>query len=652
MPLRGPIESADRAAWRAQVNAQLRAGTFDDLLVTRTEDGLEIQPLYDQDHLGPADSPTSLRANSHSLTQPGWDIRQRHAHPEPQQMAAAIAADLEGGANSVLLNVGQEGVHLNALEDLKLCLSAVDLERTPIGLDAGAQGPALLGALVAVAQDHGVSPDALRGHVHLDPLGTLARSGALLNTLDASWDQVADALIWCGENTPDLRPLMVSGDPYHGAGATEAQDVAFIISSGVETLRAMEKRGIDPARSAAALSFSVSLGCDFLLGIAKLRALRWLWSRVGDVSGFSAPMDLHVAPSERILTQRDPWVNILRGTAVGLAGAIGGADHIHIAPFDQAVGEPDDLGRRVARNTQTLLMHEAHLGWVTDPAGGSFALETLTRDLGERAWKVVGDVEAAGGMAAALLDGAVGDWIDDKSADRERRVARRTAPITGVSSFPVLAEERLERSSGDVGPTASETLEISLPAPGDGRFTQGLVDAARDQGLRAAVSALEGETPATMAPLPLRRLAAPYEALRDHSDAWLASHGVRPRVFLANLGSLAAHTARASFVRNLLAAGGLEAVGEAGFEDTEAVATAFADSGTQVAFICGASGDYERLAVQTARALRGAGAQGLWLAGDPGALREPLKEAGLSHYVTQGCDALAVLKQLWAEVTG
>ncbi|MEC9071116.1 MAG: methylmalonyl-CoA mutase family protein, partial [Myxococcota bacterium] len=578
-------------------------------------------------------APPFVRGTDGHIARPGWDIRQRHTQGDPEQAAEAIRADLEGGAASVLLTIGghhRDGIHITTLEDLKRCIAPLDLNQTPLGLDAGAQGPALLAALVVAAEDQGVSLDALRGHLHLDPLDSLARTGALPNTLETTWDQTADAVAWCQENASGLRPLMVNGAPYHGAGATEAQDVAFLISSAVEVLRALEKRGVEPGLAAANLSFSVSLGCDFLLGIAKLRALRWLWSRVGEVSGFTASMDLHVAPSERILTQRDPWVNILRGTAVGLAGAIGGADHIHIAPFDQAIGQPEDLGRRVARNTQTVLMHEAHLGWVMDPAGGSFALETLTRELGERAWTIVGEVETAGGMAAALLDGTISRWIEDKSDARQRSVARRTTPITGVSSFPMLDEERLERPSDGSRSTQGAAPPGSLPKPGDGRFTQALVDTARDAGLTAAVTALASQTPTTMAPLPLRRLAAPYEALRDQSDAWLASRGIRPRVFLANLGSLAAHTPRASFVRNLLAAGGLEAVGEAGFETPEGIPEAFKSSGAEVAFICGAHQDYERLAVDTARALRGAGARGLWLAGDPRALKEALADEGLT----------------------
>jgi methylmalonyl-CoA mutase len=265
---------------------------------------------------------------------------------------------------------------------------------------------------------------------------------------------------------------------------------------------------------------------------------------------------------------------------------VGGADVVTVQPFDAALGLPDAFSRRIARNTQSLLVEEGHLARVLDPAGGSWYVEALTDSLARAAWEWFTEIERAGGLQQALADGLIGSRIAAAWAERTERLARRTDAITGVSEFPNLAEKLPSR----------EAATEAVPTGG----------------------------------LPRVRAAQEFEELRDA--------GAGKRVYLATIGPIARHTARASFAGNLFQAGGLETPSGDGVEG-------FADAGTTVACICGTDKDYAESAAGLAQELKAAGATQVWLAGKPG-----LGIEGVDGYVFAGCDALEVLRTVHDEL--
>jgi methylmalonyl-CoA mutase len=313
-------------------------------------------------------------------------------------------------------------------------------------------------------------------------------------------------------------------------------------------------------------------------------------------------MSLHAVGSPTMLTRYDPYTNLLRGTLAAFGAGVGGADAVTVAPFDEAVGAPAAFSRRIARNTQLLLLEEAHLARVADPAGGSWYVESLTDALARAGWAFFREIEAAGGAVAALDGGLVAQRTAEVRARRERDAATRAAPITGVSEFPDLDERPLVRD----------------PAP----------------------------EPPRGGGLPVFRPAAAFEAHRAASDARLAETGARPRAFLATLGPLAAHTARAGFARNLLHAGGVETVAAGPTDTVEEVVAAFRASGTPVAVLCSTDAVYRERAAQTAAALRGAGATRVLLAGRPPADADWAE--GVDGQLHAGSDALAVIEEVLA----
>jgi methylmalonyl-CoA mutase len=331
-------------------------------------------------------------------------------------------------------------------------------------------------------------------------------------------------------------------------------------------------------------------------------------------------MQLHARTSARMMTARDPWVNILRATVASFAAIAGGADSLTVAPFDAALNVPDGFSRRIARNVQIILQEEARLGQVIDPAGGSWHLERRTADLAEAAWDLFRKVQRRGGLVAGLREGWIQAAIAERREAQARAVAARRAPLTGVSEFPDLDEAPVRRDRP--GPSADD-------GPGDMRLA-GEDGAAHDP----------------IAALPPGRTAAPFEALRDAADAHRARTGAPPRVFLCNLGPFARHNARASWVRNALAAGGLAAESGPGHDDPAAAAAAFAASGTRAAVICGADEAYAGMGPAVAAALREAGAQPLLLAGRFGDREADWRAAGVGAALHLGCDVLSALRDL------
>jgi methylmalonyl-CoA mutase len=386
---------------------------------------------------------------------------------------------------------------------------------------------------------------------------------------------------------------------FHDAGASAVEELACSLAAGAAYLRALTEGGLSVDEAFGQLEFRYAATADQFTTLATLRAARRLWDRVGEVSGASPDVRgqrQHAVTSSVMTTKHDPWVNLLRTTVACFAAGVGGADVVTVQPFDAALGLPDAFSRRIARNTQSLLVEEGHLARVLDPAGGSWYVESLTDALATAAWTWFTEIEKAGGLVAALDSGLIRDRIAAAWADRSERLAHRTDALTGVSEFPNLAEQLPSRDS-------ALSFEERRSAAGESPPSGGL---------------------------PRVRAAQAFEELRDA--------GAGSRVYLATLGPIARHTARASFAGNLFQAGGLETPSGDGSEG-------FADAGTTVACICGTDKDYAESAAALAATLKEAGASQVWLAG-----KSDLQIDGVDGYVFAGCDALDVLRTVHDEL--
>ncbi|MFI7382729.1 methylmalonyl-CoA mutase family protein [Streptomyces sp. NPDC049813] len=585
LSLAAEFPDATHEQWQHLVAGVLRksgkevsADGAEDALSTALEDGLRARPLYTaRDDAPPAGlpgfAPFVRGGRAAGNTAGGWDVRQRHTVAD----SAAVLTDLENGVTSLWLTV--DDTTGSPAAALAAALDGVYLDLAAVVLDAGAGTDAAARALLRLYEEKGVAPDAARGNLGADPLGHEARTGQPYDSA-----QAAELARLCTGRYPGLRALTVDALPYHEAGGSAAQELGCSLATGVAYLRTLTEAGLSVEEALAHLEFRYAAGADQFLTVAKFRAARRLWARVAEACGAprSGAQLQHAVTSPVMMTRRDPWVNMLRTTIATLAAGVGGADAVTVLPFDHALGLPDAFARRIARNTSTILVEESHLARVIDPAGGSWYVERLTDELAHAGWEFFQEIERAGGQAAALRGGLVGDRLAATWSARSRKLATRREPVTGVSEFPHLAEKPLVREPA--------------PAPPSG----GLPRVRRDEA---------------------------FETLRARADAHLAATGARPRVYLAALGPAAAHTARLTFAANLFQAGGIEAVTEGTFEE----------SGARDVCLCSSDALYEEQAATAARELRAAGAGHVFLAG------RPATHAGVDTYVFAGCDAVSVL---------
>lgn len=624
LPLGSEFPTPDRAQWSTLVDKVLAGASFDRKLVTTTADGLRVEPLYvDGDGPGPdaagvpGVAPFVRGASAGARNVTGWDVRQWHGVIDGASIAEVnrgILSDLERGVTSIV--VGPLGA--TDVDTLDRALAGVYLDLAPICIDWGPNALAGMRALTELWARRGVAPSAALGGFGIDPLGSTARNGWSLEPLADALAAAGAAAAATAETYPGVRALLVDATVYADGGATPATEVATALATGVALLRATVDAGASVAAAAAQITFRFDATADQFTTMAKLRAARRCWARVLEVSGApEVPMHLHACTARSGMSQRDPWVNLLRSTIGTFAAATAGADAVTVLPFGAAAGRWDDDGRRLARNTQIVLAEESNLARVADPAGGSWYVESFTESLAAAAWDRFRAIEADGGMAAVLGSGAIGRSLDARWNERRAALAARKEPLTGVSEFPDLDEP--------TPATAATTATVgagALPVP-------------------------PGPSPAVrIDPIPLRRLAAPFEALRDAADR----AAVRPTVFLANLGPVAVHTARATFAKNLFEIGGIRAVGNDGFDDVEQLVRSFAASGAPLAVICSSDAVYAERAAAAAAALRAAGARRLYLAGAPGDRRAEFEAAGVDEFVMLGVDVLDVLSRALAVV--
>lgn len=662
-------------AWREAVDKALKGKPFEKTLMTRLYDGITLKPIYTKDDFAAAGDPSGFpgfapfeRAATVSGTvgRP-WDIRQLFTHPDVTQANREIIEDLERGASSVTLRFdaaaragldpdaaeaeklcGVDGIMITSANDLDSALAGVMLDLAPVALDAGASAVAAAAMLAEVWAKRGIKGDVALGAFNIDPLGTLATLGHLPQSVDAALADMAAVAARTARDLPNVTAVGINTAAYYNAGATEVLDLGTAMATGVAYLRAMTEAGMSIDDACRQIAFSLPVGTDQFLSIAKLRAARLLWARVTEVCGASPEaraMRLHVDVSDRVLSQRDPWVNLLRVTIGVFAAGVAQADSITAPTFDAALGVPTGFARRIARNTQIILQEESNLGRVIDPAGGSWYIETLTRQVAEKAWEEFQYIEKLGGMIEALRTGTLKARLNTAWAERRTNIGRRKDQITGVNEFPNLFEKPVEVQTPDravlrkAAIARLRLLERAIHAASvDDVFTL-----AGTSSLGALTAARGGDRTA-IEPLARHRLAEDFEDLRDASDVHMALHGERPGIFLANMGPVAKHTARASYARNFFESGGIEGISTDGFADAATMAKAFRDSGAQIACICGTDEQYAEQGAAFASALKSAGALRVYLAGRGGDLEATLNAAGVDAYTYMGCDALDVLR--------
>ena len=595
-----------RARWRSAVAEVLAkggrrdvpdaAGEPERLLESGTYEGFDVRPLYtaldaSPEQSLPGDWPFVRGADRHRDVLSGWKVAEEF--PASPGTTADANADLLGalvnGVSALILRIGAGGI---APAELSRLLEGVYLELAPVIIDAGGDFTAAAHEMLRLVAGADERKRAMMSiDLGADPLTAhLRRSGSARIE-----DVVAVAAEVAGR--PGVRTVTVDGPVFHEHGANASWELAAIVGAATDYLRLLTDAGIGAAESLRQISFRLAADDDQFMTIAKLRAARRLWARIAEVVGHpdSGAVRLHAVTSRAMMAQRDPWVNMLRTTVAAFAAGVGGADTVQVHAFDAAIpggypGVTAAFSRRIARNTQLLLLEESHIGRILDPAGGSWYVESLTESVAAQAWSHFQEIEAHGGFRQA--GDHILEQIDRIRAARADDIACRRTSVTGVNEFPNLAED-------------------PLPQP---------------------ATAVAGS-----------RYASAFEQLRDRSDVHLEKTGARPMAVLLPLGPLAENNIRAVFAANLLASGGIEAVNP-GTVDAAGVAEAVGDAA--VAVICGTDARYRNEVAAIVAAARGAGCELVYLAGPEKAVTDLPADQRPDGYLTAKINAVQELSTL------
>jgi methylmalonyl-CoA mutase len=684
-------------AWKAEAEASLKGAPFDKKLLTRTPEGITLQPIYTAaDAVAeagyPGVFPFTRGARPVGYRAGGWDVAQNVPQGTPKEFNQAIRSDLERGQTSVTLSLDRAsrlgldpdaaapgdvaccGLSLSSLEDMAKALDGVDLAKIPVHLNPGPAPLSLFAVWAAYTKKKGVSLSAIEGSYNADPIGDWLVEGTLPLTLDAALDQMAAVTRWGSDNMPKFQTIGVRANTVLDAGGSSVQELAYAMAAGVAYLRAMTQRGLTVEQVVPRMRFTVGIGSNFFMELAKLRAVRQLWARVVEAFGgkTDAAMVLHAKTATWNKSAIDPYTNMLRTTSEAFSAVLGGCDSLHVSPFDEVIRSSDEFSRRIARNTQIILREECHLDKVVDPAGGSWFVEWLTEQLASKAWAQFQAIEKAGGLVPVLISGSFQKEVEATAKEKWGALAARRNVVVGVNAYPNLNEKPLagcccadsaalqakrsrdvagQRTSGEQEAAIAVLAKLSdLLGADPARCIENASEAATlGATLGELVRALAAD-PKPSAPIPTlraRRLTEFFEALRARTDAAAQGKDGRPKVFLANMGPLKQHKPRADFSQEFFRVGGFDVVNPKGHATPDEAASAAAASGARIVVLCSTDDTYPDIVPTFAAKLKESVAGVvLVLAGYPEAHVEAFKQAGVDEFIHVRSNCLETLSAM------
>ena len=678
--------------WKAACEALLKGAPFEKKMFTKTYEGITFDPMYTRKHTedilpkgvmpGMGDYLRGVDAAGY-IGKP-WGIAQACDETLPAENNELLRHEHDKGATiyHIVLDtasrtgvdarqaetVGDTGTSVTTVEDMHVLLTGLDLAKFPLYVYAGANAVPLLALVAAARRASGEDMAEVRGIVGADPIGALAADGKLPASLDAHYDSLAAAARWATVNAPHLRTVFVRSDVYSNGGANDVQEVAAVLATATAYLRALCERGLTIDEAASQIAFAFSMGANFFLQIAKLRAVRPLWAQIVGAFGGSAEaqkMRIHARPALFFKTIYDPYVNMLRNTTEIFSGVVGGIDSFESAPFDEPIRKGDEFSRRIARNVQIMLQEEFGLLQPIDPAGGSWAVETLTRQMKEKIWAEFQRIEKEGGIIAALRAGSLQESVAAVLAARFKNADLRRDRIVGNNMYPNMTETLLETRAEDTAALKAQRsadIDAYLSDIDVKHRDEALaslrqvhsVDHAVEAALAGATMAelmtavMEGNGAETVTAIAPHRWSERFEALRQRTEEYKAEKNDNVKIFLANMGPIPQHKARADFTTGFLQVGAFEVLGNDGFKTVEEAADAARASGADAVVICSTDATYPEIVPALAPKLHEVLPKArVFLAGAaPKDLLETYKEAGIDEYISVRANCYEILESL------
>lgn len=626
--------------WHAAAEALLKGASFEKLLVSKTYEDITIQPIYrsedimDLPHRNHFPGADSLVRGSRpgGFLGTGWEVSQEINAGSAQEFNRIAHEGLNGGQSE--LNIGRS-LAIESLADMRLAFTGVATEAISTFWQSGGKSVPFAALFFAALRQTGVDPGQVRGCFANDPFADLLAGESF--DLPQRFDHIAALSGYASAQAPAVRTVTVGGDVYHNAGATATQELGYIISTLVSYIEEMKARGISPAELMPRVRICLSIGSDYFMEIAKIRAARWLWSKIAASYGVEdSPVHIHASTSKWNKTAYDAHTNMLRVTAEGFAAVVGGVDSLHVGPYDEISGHSDDFSRRVARNVHIILRKECGLDHVIDPAGGSTYIEWLTDQIAAKSWGIFQSVESQGGMLACLESGVIQQAVEASRAAKFGNIRRRKDKIIGSNLYPNLKGGRLEMQVAESPAQGiSNEPEISLTSSAKPEMIEQAITAAlAGATFSQLAAAIKCQETSQLIPLPSHRAAEEYEALRDASASFAAASGAAPSILLLNIGPSRNYRLRADWTASFFETAGFEVDGARDFLSTEDAVAALAASQSNIAVITSDDATYLEIVAPLAAAVKAARPGVILLvAGAPGENESAWRAAGVDDFV-------------------
>ena len=678
--------------WKAACEALLKGAPFEKVMFTKTYEGITFDPMYTRKHTeeilpksvmpGMGDYLRGVDAAGY-IGRP-WGIAQACDETLPSENNELLRHENDKGSTiyHIVLDtasragvdarqaekVGDLGTSVTTVEDMHTMLAGLDLAKFPLYIYAGANAVPLLSLVAAARRAAGEDVGKLHGIIGADPIGAFVTDGKLPASLDAHYDSLAAAARWATAHAPRVRTVFVRSDVYSSGGANDVQEVAACLATAAAYLRALCERGLTIDEAAAQIAFGFSMGANFFLQIAKLRAVRPIWAQIVKAFGGSAEsqkMHIHARPALFFKTIYDPYVNMLRNTTEIFSGVVGGIDSFESAPFDEPIRKGDEFSRRIARNIQIMLQEEFGLLQPIDPAGGSWAVETLTRQMKEKIWAQFQEIEKQGGIVAALRSGSVQEGIAKVLESRFKSADLRKDRIVGNNMYPNMTETLLDPRPEDTAALKEQRTkdieaylsdidmvhrdEALAAFKADGTLEHGIEAALAGATIAELMAAVtEGKGAEQIAAIAPHRWSERFETLRRRTEDYKAEKNDNVKIFLANMGPIPQHKARADFTTGFLQVGAFEVLTNDGFKTVEEAADAARASGADAVVICSTDATYPEIVPALAPKLHEVLPNArVFLAGAaPKDLLETYKEAGIDEYISVRANCYEVLESL------
>ncbi|KAA0549491.1 hypothetical protein FZW96_06175 [Bacillus sp. BGMRC 2118] len=587
--------------WEQVAKASLKGKPFDKLF-TQTYEGITLQPIYRSEQ----ENKVFLH---HEESTKAWDVAQEITFTTIRETMNAIEQALQFGQTSIHIDFSNSTINKDsffALLDLCNNLNASIFFK-------GDQHVLTYFHLYQVENGKNI-----KGVVGFDPIAHWVKSGYLQKDLAEYYDEMAKAII----ETTSMKTLLVDNEPIHNGGANAVQELAYSLSVAIEYINQLSERGLSIDEIAPKFAFSLSIGSNMFIEIAKIRAAKFLWSAIvkefgGSVS--SQSMWIHARTSNTTKTKYDPYVNMLRSTVETFAAVVGGANSIHTSTFDEAYGTSTDFSERIARNVQSILKEESHLHRVVDPAGGSWYIESITAELAEKVWAEVQKIEQEGGIVSVLKKGAIQQDIQQTRELRFTKIDYRKERIVGTNMYANIKEEQLNSEA---------TNQVNQISP------------------QKMINPIQR--------VPEIRWSMKYEELRNRSFNYFKKHGEKLSIQLINIGSLQAHKPRTDFIKGFFEVGGFEVKDSDSFSTLDDLRDFPLHFSNTVYVICGHDNTYEELGREAVKLLQEkAPSSSIYIAGKLDVkAEEEYRALGLSDMIHMNTNCFEFLAKLQMKMGG